>query len=82
MTLGQCLREARKRLKKRQSDIASDLDKTQATVSAWESDQSVPSLRDLRKVSWAYGVPTEELLACEMPYPPADDEVTASEPAA
>lgn len=71
MTLGERLREARERLKKNQADIASELKKTQPTVAAWENDQTLPSLRDMRRVSWAYGVPVEELLACEIPAEPA-----------
>lgn len=67
MTLGQRLRKARERLKKRQQDIATEVNKTQATVSAWESDEAVPSLRDAKKIAWAYGIPTEELLDADMP---------------
>lgn len=71
MTLGQRLRKARKHLKKKQSDIASALGKTQPTVFAWEWDQAVPSLRDLHKVAKAYEVTAEELIACRMPTPEA-----------
>jgi transcriptional regulator with XRE-family HTH domain len=67
MTLGQLLRKARERLGKKQSDIAADLECTQPTVSAWETDDTVPDTRDLRDVSWAYGLSVDELLACEMP---------------
>lgn len=70
MTLGQRLREARERLKKNQADVALDLGKTQPTVAAWENDQTLPSLRDMRRISWAYGVPVDELLACEIPTEP------------
>lgn len=80
MTLGQRLREARERLKKNQADVAADLEKTQPTVVAWERDQAVPSLRDLRKLSWAYGVPIEELLACEIPDEPTPRTKRKSKP--
>lgn len=67
MTLGQRLRTARERLGKRQADIAVELGKRQPTVSAWENDEGVPSLRDAKRVAWAYGLQPAELLDCEMP---------------
>lgn len=67
MTLGQLLRTSRERLGKRQSDVAAELEVKQATVSEWENDRSVFSLRVAKRVAWAYGVVPAELLECEMP---------------
>lgn len=69
MTLGELLRKARKRLKKDQLEIATELEKTQPTVSAWENDTAVPGLRDLSKVAKAYGLHRDDLTKCEMPLP-------------
>jgi len=63
MTLGERLRKAREDLKKKQTDIAAEMKRKQPTVVAWERDQAVPSMRDLR--------PLDELLDCEIPQKPS-----------
>jgi DNA-binding XRE family transcriptional regulator len=67
MTLGQRLRTARERLKKRQQDVATELEVSQVTVSMWESGRSVPNLRDIKRIAWAYGLPVHELVDSDIP---------------
>lgn len=62
MTVGELLRKARKRRRKRQIDIANELGRTQPTISSWESDQTLPPARDARPVAKAYGLRPEQLL--------------------
>lgn len=62
MTVGERLRKARKKLKKTQAEIAGELGKTQPTVTAWESDQTLPHTADVRAVARAYGLKPEQLL--------------------
>lgn len=62
MTVGERLRKARERLRKRQADIAAELDCTQPTVAAWEADDALPRTADVRAVAKAYGLKPEQLL--------------------
>lgn len=56
MTVGERLRKARQKLKKRQLDIAEVLECTQSTVAQWESDVTLPRTEDIRAVAKAYGL--------------------------
>jgi len=62
MTVGERLRKARLRMKKRQSDIALLLGVTQPTVHAWESDKWSPSIELIRDVAKAYGLEPSDLI--------------------
>jgi transcriptional regulator with XRE-family HTH domain len=56
------LRRARKKLKKQQKDIASELKVSQATVSRWEFEGVVPHRSRWARVAEAYGVPVSLFL--------------------
>lgn len=62
MTVGERLREARKRIDKTQAEIAEIVGRTQPTVHAWESDQTLPRTEEVRVVAKAYGLKPEQLL--------------------
>ena len=62
MTIGETLRKARRKLRKRQLDIAVELGCTQPTVQAWESDKYQPRSKLVRAIAKAYGVKPEVLL--------------------
>lgn len=62
MTIGELLRKARKKLKKRQVDIAEEVGVTQPTVFAWEDDQCLPEAAKIRVVAKAYDVNPIDLL--------------------
>ncbi len=62
MTVGELLRKARKKLKKRQADIAAETGVTQPTVFAWESDGCLPEAAKIRDVAKAYGLDPLDLL--------------------
>lgn len=62
MTVGERLSLARKRLGKKQSEIAALLGKTQPTIHEWETDKSLPRTDEIREVARVYGVEPEQLL--------------------
>ncbi len=62
MTVGERLRKARKKLAKRQLDIAVEVGRTQPTVAAWEADAALPETSIVRIVAKAYGLKPEQLL--------------------
>lgn len=62
MTVGEVLSRARKRLGKKQSEIAALLDKSQPTIHEWETDKSLPRTDEVREVARVYQVKPEQLL--------------------
>lgn len=62
MTIGERLKRARKRLDKRQQDIADELGVAQGTVASWETGDSVPSTSKILDVAQAYGISPLNLL--------------------
>lgn len=62
MTIGERLRAARKKRKKRQLDIANELGLNQSTVAQWELDEALPRTQIIRAVAKAYGLNPEQLL--------------------
>jgi len=62
MTVGEKLRKQRRRMKKRQRDIAKAVGVTQPTVHAWESDKWSPRVEQIRDVAKAYGLEPADLL--------------------
>lgn len=62
MTVGQILSRARKKLGKKQSEIAGVLGKSQPTIHEWETDKSLPRTDEVREVARVYGVKPEQLL--------------------
>lgn len=62
MTVGEVLSRARKRLGKKQSEIAALLDKSQPTIHEWETGKSLPRTDEVREVARVYGVKPEQLL--------------------
>ena len=55
-TPGERIAEARKRAGTSQKDLAVLVDKTQQTITNWETGRSAPSLDDLATISRALGV--------------------------
>lgn len=62
MTVGERLRKARKKLGKRQLDIAEEVGVKQPTVFAWEADDCLPEAAKIRDVAKAYGIDPIDLL--------------------
>ena len=62
MTVGERLRKARTKLKKRQADIADEVGVSQPAVQAWESDHCLPETEKFRAVADAYGIDVMHLL--------------------
>lgn len=62
MTLGKCLRRARKKSGKRQVDIATEVSVKQPTVNAWESGKCRPETSRAPAVAKAYGVDPMDVL--------------------
>lgn len=65
MTVPERLRGARRKLKKRQRDIADEIGCTQPTIADWELGRALPRLQDLRTVAKAYGLKPEQLIPDE-----------------
>lgn len=65
MTVGQRLKRARKAQGKTQAEIADELDRTQPTVSAWETDEALPRTDEIRAVARVYRLRPEEILPPE-----------------
>lgn len=68
MTVGERLREARRKLKKRQVDIANEVGVKQPAVALWEGGDSGVASKHLAAAAKAYGLDVTDLL----PQPPAD----------
>jgi transcriptional regulator with XRE-family HTH domain len=62
VTTGETLREARRRKKLTQQQLAEELDVRQPTIAAWESDLALPRPRRWKAVAKAYGVRVDVFL--------------------
>lgn len=56
MTIGDILRRARRKLKKRQKDIADEVGCSQVAVQGWESNKWLPEGGRIRAVANAYKI--------------------------
>jgi len=62
MTLGQRIRDARKKVRLTQTDVALRCDVSVATVSRWEGGQRTPKMDSLRALAKALGVTMASLV--------------------
>jgi transcriptional regulator with XRE-family HTH domain len=62
VTIGDKLRTARRKLGKRQRDIAAEVGCSQVAVQGWESNKWLPESDRIRAVASAYGVDPLDLL--------------------
>ncbi|HEY6038672.1 MAG TPA: helix-turn-helix transcriptional regulator [Kofleriaceae bacterium] len=62
MSVGEILKAAREKLGKTQAQVAAELSKTQATISEWERNKSLPKTDEIREVALVYAVAPEAIL--------------------
>lgn len=62
MNLGNSLFQARKKCGLSQEDVAGRLGVSRQTVSKWETDETVPDIRQAKKMSVLYHVSLDELI--------------------
>ena len=62
MTVGQNIQKLRKKLGLSQEGLAEKLFLTRQTVSQWETDQTVPTLDNIKLLKDVFGVSTDEIL--------------------
>lgn len=65
MTLGNSLFHARKKCGLSQEDVAEKLGVSRQTVSKWETDETVPDIRQSKKMALLYKVTLDELIDFE-----------------
>lgn len=65
MTLGNSLFHARKKCGLSQEDVAEKLGVSRQTVSKWETDETVPDIRQSKKMAVLYKVTLDELIDFE-----------------
>lgn len=61
-TPGELMKAARKRSKKTQEEIASELSLTQAMVSKMETGVALPDIANARHVAHVYGIPERRFI--------------------
>ena len=61
-TLGEFLKESRKKINKSQDVVASELNICKSTISRWENSEMLPSLPMLEKIAKVYGINDYEKL--------------------
>lgn len=62
MNLGNSLFQARKKCGFSQEDVAGKLGVSRQTVSKWETDETVPDIRQSKKMAMLYNVSLDELI--------------------
>ena len=62
MNLGNNLFQARKRCGLSQEDVAEKLGVSRQTVSKWETDETVPDIRQSKKIAMLYSMLLDELI--------------------
>jgi len=73
MTVGERLREARRKLKKRQVDIANEVGVKQPAVALWEGGDSGVASKHLVAAAKAYGLDITDLLPASASESPDDE---------
>ena len=66
MNLGNSLFQARKRCGLSQEDVAEKLGVSRQTISKWETDETVPDIRQSKKMAVLYNVSLDELISFDM----------------
>lgn len=66
MTLGNSLFQARKRCGLSQETVAERLGVSRQTVSKWETDETIPDIRQSKKMATLYKVSLDELIEFDM----------------
>ncbi|MDO5391484.1 MAG: helix-turn-helix domain-containing protein [Eubacteriales bacterium] len=62
MNLGNSLFQARKKCGLSQEDVAEKLGVSRQTVSKWETDETIPDIRQTKKMAVLYNVSLDELI--------------------
>lgn len=62
MKLGNSLFHARKRCGMSQEEVAGKLGVSRQTVSKWETDETLPDIRQAKRMALIYGVSLDELI--------------------
>jgi Predicted transcription factor, homolog of eukaryotic MBF1 len=62
MSLGSSLFQARKKSGLSQEDVAGKLGVSRQTISKWETDETVPDIRQSKKMSVLYNITLDELI--------------------
>lgn len=66
MKLGEHLFQARKKSGLSQEEVAEKLGVSRQTISKWESDETLPDIRQSKKLSLIYHVTLDELISFDM----------------
>ena len=62
MNLGSCLFQARKKCGLSQEAVAEKLGVSRQTVSKWETDETLPDIRQSKKMAVLYNISLDELI--------------------
>lgn len=66
MNLGNNLYQARKKKGLSQEDAAEKLGVSRQTISKWETDETLPDIRQAKKLSMLYGLSLDELISFDV----------------
>ena len=66
MNLGNNLYQARKKKGLSQEEVAEKLGVTRQTISKWETDETIPDIRQAKRLAVLYGLSLDELIEFDM----------------
>ena len=75
MNLGNSLFQARKKCVLSQEDVAEKLGVSRQTVSKWETDETVPDIRQSKKMAVLYHVSLDELIDFDIDFKEIQDAI-------
>ena len=75
MSLGNSLFQARKKCGLSQEDVADKLGVSRQTVSKWETDETVPDIRQSKKMAVLYHVSLDELIDFDIDFKEIQDAI-------
>ena len=75
MSLGNSLFQARKKCGLSQEDVADKLGVSRQTVSKWETDETVPDIRQSKKMAVLYHVSLDELIDFDIDFKEIQDTI-------
>jgi len=78
MTLGNSLFHARKRCGFSQEDVAEKLGVSRQTVSKWETDETLPDIRQAKRMAVLYRMPLDELIEFDIDVKEIEDMIERS----